>query len=542
MTNRSYSFDFTPLQKSIIKVIGVGGGGSNAVNFMYNQGIRDVDFIVCNTDNQALQHSPVPVKLQIGEGINKGLGAGGNPAKGKESALESKDKIKELLNDGANMLFITAGMGGGTGSGAAPVIAQIARELGMLTVGIVTMPFRFEGRNKMLIAEQSLKEMRAYCDAVIEVSNDKIREMYPDLEFTKAFANADMVLATAAKSISELITRPAYINVDFEDVKSVMANSGHAVMGSAFASGTGRAMAAIENALNCPLLNSHDISGAQKILISIISGNDPCCSISEITDICEYVQEKAGFNADLKCGSSIDPELGDSIRVTVIVTGFEVHNNSEPAFKPESQKIMVEMPKASPMPNVQQPQPTQIPLQKEVVQNVVHNPVTPVFNQPESLIQTVVTAATPQAEQADKIREQPVIQPNIQEVAPGKEARQEKKDPEPISYLDLSGQSLISYSSPEEVERPLINIDAMLAQNNLDEKNLSTKEKLRTISDRVEFDADTIKQYEIPTYMRLKNKSQQQAESYHSQRPGRYVITNENEIVQSNRYLNDRPD
>ncbi len=318
----SYQFDIPTHGRSIIKVIGVGGGGSNAVNHMYKQGIKDVEFVVCNTDKQALEASPVPTKLSIGVNLTEGLGAGANPERGRSAALESKEELRELLNQGTKMVFITAGMGGGTGTGAAPVIAQVARELGILTVGIVTAPYKFEGPKKRESAERGIREMSEHCDTVLVILNEKIKEMYGAMPVRAAFAKANSVLTTAAKSIAEIITVTAEVNVDFEDVKTVMKDSGAAVMGSAVAEGENRARRAAEEALSSPLLNNTDIFGAQKILLSIMSGEDEELEMDELTEITEFIQEKAGEGADVIFGHGIDQELGPKIRVTVIATGF----------------------------------------------------------------------------------------------------------------------------------------------------------------------------------------------------------------------------
>ncbi|MEQ9442340.1 MAG: cell division protein FtsZ [Cyclobacteriaceae bacterium] len=321
--NKTYTFDLPPQNPSIIKVIGVGGGGSNAVNHMFNQGIRDVEFIVCNTDVQALQTSPVPNKLQIGVSLTQGLGAGANPEKGKAAALESKEDIRDLLSDNTKMLFITAGMGGGTGTGAAPEIARVARELGILTVGIVTAPFNFEGRKKLRLANEGIEEMRKSCDTVLVILNDKLREVYSNLALSNAFAQADNVLTNAAKSIAEIITLPGQINVDFEDVKTVMANSGAAVMGSARADGDQRAKRAAEMALSSPLLDNINITGARRILLSIKSGTDKEIQMDELTVITSYIQDQASEDMEMIFGHGVDEALGESVMVTVIATGFE---------------------------------------------------------------------------------------------------------------------------------------------------------------------------------------------------------------------------
>ncbi|MDO7885763.1 cell division protein FtsZ [Hymenobacter cheonanensis] len=336
----NFTFDIPAQSRSIIKVIGVGGGGSNAVKHMHKQGIKDVEFIICNTDRQALESSTVPNKLQIGVDLTEGLGAGAKPERGRQAALESREQIRELLSNGTKMLFITAGMGGGTGTGAAPVIAQVAQELNILTVGIVTAPFLFEGKKKRDQAEQGIKELSEHCDTVLVILNDKLRQLYGNLTMGQAFAKADTVLTTAAKSIAEIITVTSDVNVDFEDVKTVMKDSGAAVMGSSITEGENRARRAAEEALNSPLLNNTDIKGAQRILLSIMSGDQAELEMDELSEITEYIQDKAGEDAEMIFGHGTDDTLGQSIRVTVIATGFarEAHTistNSRPEAAPE---------------------------------------------------------------------------------------------------------------------------------------------------------------------------------------------------------------
>mgnify|MGYP001627215375 CR=1 FL=1 len=334
---RDYKFDLPKNHKSIIKVIGVGGGGSNAVNHMYNQGIKDVEFVVVNTDSQALKSSPVPLRLQLGANLTEGLGAGANPEKGRNAALESKEEIRDLLSDNTKMVFITAGMGGGTGTGAAPVIAKIAKDLDILTVGIVTAPFVFEGRKKMQAAQQGIEALRENCDTVLVILNDKLREIYGNLAIRSAFAKADNILTTAAKSIAEIITVTQDVNVDFEDVKTVMKDAGAAVMGSALEEGEGRAIRAAEKAIASPLLNNVDIKGAQKILLSIMSGEEEELSMDELSEITEYIQDRAGDAAEVIFGQGIDPDLGKAIRVTVIATGFKMDKLT--GAEPEEKKV-----------------------------------------------------------------------------------------------------------------------------------------------------------------------------------------------------------
>jgi cell division protein FtsZ len=313
-------------QSSIIKVIGVGGGGNNAVNHMFKQGIVDVDFIQCNTDAQILESSAVPIKIQLG---TTGLGAGNRPDIGRRAAEESIEAIREVLELNTKMLFITAGMGGGTGTGAAPVIASIARELDILTVGIVTIPFSFEGRKRKLQAEQGIDELKKYVDTLLVINNDRLREFYGDLKLTEAFSHADDVLTRAAKGIAEIITVKAYINVDFEDVKTVMKNSGKAIMGSSIAAGPDRAIKAAQSALASPLLNDNDIGGARNMLLYIASGLKNEITMDEVSEITDFIQESAGNDVDIIWGVGFDETLEESISITLIATAFENHRRPE---------------------------------------------------------------------------------------------------------------------------------------------------------------------------------------------------------------------
>ncbi|HEY1040841.1 MAG TPA: cell division protein FtsZ [Bacteroidia bacterium] len=327
-------FDLQQEPGSIIKVIGVGGGGSNAVNHMFRQGIKGVDFIVCNTDKQALEVSPVANKIQLGFGLTKGLGAGSIPEMGRNSALETIDDIRKYLSDGTQMVFITAGLGGGTGTGAAPIIASVAREMGILSVGIVTLPFTFEGKKRKQQADAGLEEMKKYVDTLLVICNDKLREIYGNLKMSEAFAHADNVLTGAAKSIAEIISLNLHINVDFNDVKTVMKDSGVAIMGTASASGEKRAIRSVEQALNSPLLNDNNIRGARHVLLNIMSGSDDI-SMDEFTEITDYIQEESGYSAELITGYGIDQSLGDSVNVTIIATGFQ--SNTPTGFEPPKQ-------------------------------------------------------------------------------------------------------------------------------------------------------------------------------------------------------------
>ncbi|MBK8498782.1 MAG: cell division protein FtsZ [Flavobacteriales bacterium] len=315
-------FDLPKELSSIIKVIGVGGGGSNAVNHMFTQGIRGVDFIVCNTDRQALDVSPVPVKLQLGPGLTEGLGAGSIPERGKDAAQENLDEIRQLLSTRTKMLFITAGMGGGTGTGAGPVVASIAREMGILTVGIVTMPFQWEGRKRKLQAMAGVEELRNAVDTLLVINNDRLRDQYGNLSLDNAFIHADNVLTTAARGIAEIITKTGKVNVDFEDVKTVMTKSGVAIMGMSETEGEDRALRAAQEALDSPLLNDNDISGAKFVLLNITHGTREIL-MDEIDEITSHIQKAAGSTADVIWGYGRDESLGEKVRITIIATGFQ---------------------------------------------------------------------------------------------------------------------------------------------------------------------------------------------------------------------------
>ena len=332
--NNNQMVDFgTPekeISNTIIKVIGVGGGGGNAVNHMYREGIHDVSFVLCNTDNQALNDSPVPGHIQLG---TEGLGAGNKPAKARQAAEESIDAIKQMLSDGTKMAFITAGMGGGTGTGAAPVIARVSKELGILTVGIVTIPFRFEGKRKIDQALDGVEEMAKHVDALLVINNERLRKIYPELTVLDAFGKADDTLSVAAKSIAEIITNHGLINLDFNDVKNVLKDGGVAIMSTGYGEGEGRVKQAIEDALNSPLLNDNDVFNAKKILLSINfsrdtnneSPNSGGLMMEEMNEVNDFM-EQFGSDFEIKWGIGLDPELGSKVKVTILATGFGIEN------------------------------------------------------------------------------------------------------------------------------------------------------------------------------------------------------------------------
>ncbi|HTE01322.1 MAG TPA: cell division protein FtsZ [Mucilaginibacter sp.] len=332
-------FEMLKEKSSIIKVIGVGGGGGNAVNHMYKQGITGVDFIICNTDAQALELSPIPNKVQLGASLTEGMGAGSIPEVGKNSAIENIDDIKQMLGSNTKMLFITAGMGGGTGTGASPIIAKAARELDILTVGIITTPFSFEGKRRKMQAEEGLEELKKYVDSFLVISNDRLRQIFGNLTLGSAFAQADNILTTAAKGIAEIITLPGYINVDFKDVRTVMKDSGVSIMGSSSAEGENRALKAVEGALLSPLLKDNEIEGARYILLNISSG-DKEVTMDEVSVITDFIQEEAGLAADLIWGNCKDEALGDKLSVTIIATGFQTKDERE---REQSSKKVISM-------------------------------------------------------------------------------------------------------------------------------------------------------------------------------------------------------
>ncbi|TXK44477.1 cell division protein FtsZ [Pontibacter qinzhouensis] len=505
-----YSFDLPSNEKSIIKVIGVGGGGSNAVNHMYNQGIKDVEFIICNTDAQALKSSGVPNKLAIGQNLTEGLGAGANPEKGKQAALESKEEIREMLSADTKMVFITAGMGGGTGTGAAPVIAKVAKELGILTVGIVTAPFVFEGKKKKVAAENGVKELSENCDTILVILNDKLREMFGNLTIREAFAKADNVLTTAAKSIAEIITVTAEVNVDFEDVKTVMKDSGAAVMGSATTEGEGRALRAAEEALSSPLLNNTDIHGAQKILLSIMSGEQAELEMDELTEITEYIQDKAGQEAEVIFGHGIDSNLGQSIRVTVIATGFA--KSAEEMLEPKKTVFDLNS-------------------QKQIVNEPVRTE-TPAFVPPAP---APVAAPAPTAYQ-EPAPQQQHHQQHQQDV------RRPIEQPKRIVHdLGASHQNHHNSYGNIEPDHRAMELERIAHERELMQRKAEERrERLRMLS--TEITSEAIKEkLEVPAYLR-RNVSLDRVAHSSERTVSRFNLNDDNEILGDNRFLHDNVD
>lgn len=539
---KDYRFDLPKNQKSIIKVIGVGGGGSNAVNHMYAQGIKDVEFVVVNTDAQALKSSPVPLRLQLGANLTEGLGAGANPEQGRNAAIESEDEIRELLADNTKMVFITAGMGGGTGTGAAPVVARIAKELNILTVGIVTAPFMFEGKKKMSVAQQGIEALRENCDTVLVILNDKLREIYGNLAIRTAFSKADNILTTAAKSIAEIITIHQDVNVDFEDVKTVMKDAGAAVMGSSTEDGEGRAIRAAGAAISSPLLNNVDIKGAQKILLSIMSGEDEELSMDELSEITEYIQEKAGDNAEVIFGQGIDPELGKAIRVTVIATGFEMDKLTD---KPRTKEFAAPVSAfANPVASTPVPAPevvkTVINLDSGKSQQVKEEPIsggaTFTFNMPKA---PTAAPAKPVEEEKEEY---------LFKVTPIKEEKEEPKfeasEPEKIVHELYEETEKRTEVLPKESEP----VPQVFANDYYEQMKLKAIQRAHERFEKLKGSrvfnpsAEELKEkMNVPAYQR---KNVVLNEPQHSSEPAisKYNLNDENEILGNNRFLHDNVD
>ena len=402
------SFDLPKNQSNVIKVIGVGGGGSNAINHMFSQGIKGVDFVICNTDAQALENSPVPIRIQLGVSLTEGLGAGANPKIGEQSAVESMEEIKNMLTTNTKMIFITAGMGGGTGTGAAPIIAKMAKELDILTVGIVTIPFQFEGKLRNDQAMIGVENLRQNVDSLIVINNNKLREVYGNLGFKAGFSKADEVLATAARGIAEVITHHYTQNIDLRDAKTVLANSGTAIMGSASAIGNNRAADAISKALDSPLLNDNKIKGAKNVLLLIVSGTEEI-TIDEIGEISDYIQEEAGHSANIIMGVGEDETLDGAISITVIATGFNAEQQDE-IVNTESKKIIHTLEEEQRAEHVLNPKATASPV--EIPKKPSEAKTTP--KAPEVIKHTLFEVE----EEADSIEDQADIEDPIDEAAP----------------------------------------------------------------------------------------------------------------------------
>jgi cell division protein FtsZ len=547
---KDYRFDLPKNQKSIIKVIGVGGGGSNAVNHMYGLGIKDVEFVVVNTDAQALKSSPVPLRLQLGANLTEGLGAGANPEQGRCAALESEEEIRELLADNTKMVFITAGMGGGTGTGAAPIVAKIAKELNILTVGIVTAPFMFEGKKKMAVAQAGIESLRENCDTVLVILNDKLREIYGNLAIRTAFSKADDILSTAARSIAEIITIHQDVNVDFEDVKTVMKDAGAAVMGSATEEGEGRAIRAAGSAISSPLLNNVDIKGAQKILLSIMSGEEEELSMDELSDITEYIQEKAGDNAEVIFGQGIDPELGRAIRVTVIATGFEMDRlsntprtttNAAPVSAFSSPIAAAPIPAPTPIAAPEQVK-TVIDLDSMKSAQVKEEPIAEGSTFTFTLPKAPVAVPTPEVVQEEK---EDVFSFDIQPVAETPVVEEPLVEEKIVLNLYQEQEVPVAAAAPVEPQQPTAPVFATDYYEQMKMKAIQRAherfEKLKGGRALTTASDDLTEKMVVPAYQRknvILNEPQHSSESSLS----RFNLNEENEILGNNRFLHDNVD
>lgn len=551
MSGLAYKFELPKHHQSIIKVIGVGGGGSNAVNHMFAQGIKDVEFVVCNTDLQALNSSPVPYKLQIGANLTEGLGCGANPEVGRAAALESKDQIREMLN-GTKMVFVTAGMGGGTGTGAAPVLAKIAKDMDILTVGIVTVPFQFEGKKKSAQAKLGIEALRAGCDTVLVILNDKLREIYGNLSIGQAFAQADNVLTTAAKGIAEIITLAGYVNVDFQDVRTVMHNAGAAVMGSAETRGENRARLAAQQALASPLLDNRDIMGAKRILLSIISGEEAELQMDELTEITECIQQQAGDNAEVIFGHGVDSTIGDRIRVTVIATDFIAESAAK---SQEEQKTVMDLERNQQtlfeqIDNSVNDGDKEIELKKvEEAKPVVEAPVEkPVMEKPVEVKPEIKVEKKEEKKREEQKEErsytftlfekpeEPVESKTIFE-----EVEEEQGDEGLFSAEEEDEFSSVNEISSDQVLDEEGMMEYRRTKERLEQQARERREKMKTAKKQEMTKEEFNEKWSLPAYLRRgvkMNNVPHSSEQYIS----RYNLNDDNSILGNNKFLHDNVD
>ncbi|WP_291721609.1 cell division protein FtsZ [Bernardetia sp.] len=528
----NYNFGTEP---SIIKVIGVGGGGGNAVAHMYLHGIKGVDFYICNTDIQALDLSPVPNKVQIGKTLTQGLGAGANPERGRSAAIESKDDLKKILGNNTKMLFITAGMGGGTGTGAAPVIAEIAQELGILTVGIVTAPFSFEGRPKRVRAQEGVNALREHCDTVLVILNDRLRDVYGKASMREAFRQADNVLLKGAKSIAEIITVSGTINVDFEDVRTVMQGAGAAVMGSSTAEGENRARRAAEGAISSPLLNNTNIFGAKYILLSIVIGNEEEFQMDELEEVTDYVQEQAGDEAEIIFGQATDETLGDSISVTIIATGFE-HSEDLPPERPERKVYDLTSNK-------------RIKNRIEVKDYEKKD----FFESSSSQENTSNNNVTPQIEKQEPVKEEPsytepkktdkIIFSLEDDYFNEDDSKKKITNQAPQNTPAVGGYGYINQHSQNtrSQENRTREVENVSIQNQVIEKKTESQRpvSMQSLSDLS--DEELQERRDVPAYLRRNVKLKEMPHSSESS-TSRYKVDDDNELLGGNRFLHDNVD
>jgi len=525
-------FDAPKEMSSMIKVVGVGGGGSNAVNHMYKQGIRGVDFIICNTDAQALDSSPIPNKIQLGSTLTGGRGAGAIPDVGKNAAIENEDELKEMLDSNTEMLFITAGMGGGTGTGAAPIIASVAKELGILTVGIVTIPFKFEGRKRRMQAEAGIEELRNNVDTLLIISNDKLRELHGNLTLTQAFGKADDILTDAAKGIAEIITVTGYVNVDIEDVKTVMRDSGVAIMGSGVATGEDRAIKAVEMALASPLLNDNNIHGASNILLFMASGSKEM-EMDEVATITDYIQDEAGLTAEIIWGNGKDDELEDGISVTVVATGFEqnseVENTAKSAESREIKKVIHDL----------GAQEKEVP-KNQPIKNEVEDDGMRLITRPEATTTVAddinITSVEPvQAE----VKPEPTFTAPIPTPSPEPMV---KPEPENITIYNLEGEKEVVNRNEHELSRKKLEEAAPEVNKEFQEKANERINKLRGLSRPFAADEDLNELENTPAYIR-RGVALSETPDSKDNNVSRYTLDGETGRIKSNNsFLHDNVD
>ncbi len=539
-------FEMLKEKSSIIKVIGVGGGGGNAVNHMYRQGITGVDFIICNTDAQALELSPIPNKVQLGASLTEGMGAGSIPEVGKNSAIENIEDIKQMLGSNTKMLFITAGMGGGTGTGASPIIAKAAKELDILTVGIITTPFSFEGKRRKTQAEEGLEEFKKYVDSYLVISNDRLREIFGNLTLGSAFAQADDILTTAAKGIAEIITIPGYINVDFKDVRTVMKESGVAIMGSYAAEGENRALRAVEGALASPLLKDNEIEGARYILLNISSGAKEV-TMDEVSIITDFIQQEAGLAADLIWGNCTDESLGEKLSVTIIATGFQTMEERA-VEKSQVRKVSLLTPDSAPM---VKPVNTNTFIENKKEEYSVEEPV---LKAEESQVDLFAGYFQSQPKTEEN---QPVVSDLVRHSLAEESQKEEIKTDEPSFEFEMKladAEAFYSEKPVEEVkqaepipEPQAVNLDENRSDESIEEQLRKSKErilrlkdlsmKLRTTNGLQELENE-------PAYKRKQMSLQQVPHSSESQ-VSRFTLSNEDgitEIRPNNSFLHDNVD
>ncbi len=532
-------FEMLKEKSSIIKVIGVGGGGGNAVNHMYKQGITGVDFIICNTDAQALELSPIPNKVQLGASLTEGMGAGSIPEVGKNSAIENIDDIKQMLGANTKMLFITAGMGGGTGTGASPIIAKAARELDILTVGIITTPFSFEGKRRKMQAEEGLEEFKKHVDSFLVISNDRLREIFGNLTLGSAFAQADNILTTAAKGIAEIITLPGYINVDFKDVRTVMKDSGVAIMGSCAAEGEGRALKAVEGALRSPLLKDNEIEGARYILLNITSGVTEV-TMDEVSIITDFIQQEAGLSADLIWGNCRDESLGEQISVTIIATGFQTKDERE---REQSTKKVISM---------------LVPDNKQLVKPVNEFINTPVVKQEEYSSELYIKGQKEETAQAGLFdlfakadnNDEQVIRHSFE----AEEVADEETSDMPEMTFKLTEETEMTFEvavveeiQPEPEPQPIVGADDHKTDESIEDQLRKSRERIMRLKDlSMKLRNGGIQELEnVPAYKRKEIALQQTPASSESQVSKFSLLTDDEgktEIRNNNSFLHDNVD